>query len=1551
MDARRYLGPTIAVSLILGTTSAQSVSAELSAENVYDVGVAQVDITPAYPIRLNGFGGRREESAGVTQRIWAKAIAIGKDSDNPAVLLTVDSLGVRMTMVNEVAARLRKKAGIRRDRVALTFSHSHTTPKVNGASDNIFSSPIPPEHQRHIDQYTRELTDHLERVALAALADRQPARLDWAIGRVGFAKNRRTPGGPVDHDLPMLVVRTVNGKQVRAIYVSYACHCVTLSHNKISGDWAGYAQELISRRFPGAVGMVSIGAGSDSNPDSGVTGNNTEAAIAQGAQIADEVQRLMTGPLQKITGKLTTQLQTIDLPLNDLPTREQWQTMARQGGAIGYNAQTMLDRLDRGEPLMTKIDYPIQTWSFGDGLSMVFLAGEVCVDYALRLKRELNRDALWINAYSNDFCSYIPSERLVKEGGYGGGAEIPYFALPATLKAGLEQPIIDEVKRQVPRSIHVPPGTQGIPPKSPRGSLQSFRTHERLQIELVAAEPLIRDPVAIDFAANGQLWVVEMADYARPVDTVFDGRGQVKLLEDLDADGHYDKATVFLSGLRFPTDVKVWRNGVLVCDAPDIIFAADTNGDGKADERRKLFSGFATHNPHARVNSLRLGLDNWLYGSGGLFGGKITSFSNLAVDVSGRDFRLLPDSGVIEPVTGKTQQGRVRDDWGNWFGCDNGTLIRHYTSVDRYLKRNPHFAHPASAVYVPDYPDSGKLFPVGDLVRFKLSGPPGRPTSACGLEIYRDELMGEEFAGNSFVCEPVNQLVHRLVISPRGTTFSGRRAPEEQTSEFLTSTDRWFRPVQIRTGPDGALWIVDMYRYVIEHPRWIPTATLQTLDRFAGQDRGRIYRIFAKRHPPRQVKPWHKSRGRDLVTLLTSPNGTLRDLAQQTIVWQQDESCSDALRNLAKEGVRPASRLQALCTLDGLNKVTKSILIHTLSDEHPDVRRHAIRISERHWNQWPSLLARAIALADDEAPQVRLQLAYSLGESSDPRAAKALANLILSTDDNQVLAAAMTSLNGQNAISILNHGLTHPVGENNTSKLSTLVRQATARAEKKTFFEIVDAVMSSAEDGYQTWHFTSLTEVFAAAAIRYPAWHSELESRADTAFEVARQQGQTAGTSPSRLAAITLLSQGTKHRAEHLALLEETLSPRHPPAAQQAALAAMTRTADESVPNRLMRIWPTATPSMRRSILDTLLGREKWVHSLLHALEAGQVAVADVDAVRRGKLLLHSDQKIVAHATRLFNQRGSASRRSVVTAYQQAVELPGNAARGKGTFKRVCANCHRLEGEGNSVGPDLSALTIRSRTALITAILDPNRDVDTRYLNYIAHTADGQTFSGMLTAETSNSVTLVEQEGKTHILLRNNLEQLRGTQTSLMPDGLENQVTVQEMADLITYLVESGPQPKAIAGNQPTVVKADEQQRLVLSATMAEIYGKDITFEQPFKNIGLWHDHHDHVLWRFRVERSGRYDVYLDWACADESAGSKLAIDGLANELRWQVVGTGGWDQYQQVKIGQSALTAGECVMTVRPLGQLQSRALLDLRGVHLVPAGVKPAFQTDTGR
>ncbi|MGE5191852.1 MAG: PVC-type heme-binding CxxCH protein [Deltaproteobacteria bacterium] len=1520
-------------------------AADKPAGEVRAVGVARVDITPDYPVRLSGFAFRRAESEGVRQKIWAKALAIGADDDRPAVLITVESLGIPDRITAEIAGRLQKKAGLDPARLAVTFSHTHTAPMLSGVCSTLFGMPIPQEHQEHIDRYTRELTDKLEEVALAALKDRQPARLAWGVGKVDLAMNRRTKGGPVDHELPVLVVRDPAGK-IRVIYLSYACHCVTLSDNKISGDWAGYALEQIERSHPGAIALASIGCGADSNPRSGVTGDKGEVAEAQGVEIAAEVDRVLKGALRAVTGPLEIQRERIDLAFAALPTRDEFAEKGKKQDVIGYHARVQLARLERGEALRTKISYPVQSWAFGDSLAMVFLPGEVVVDYSLRLKRELNGRRLWVNAYSNDAPCYIPSERILKEGGYEGGGAMVYYDQPTRLASGLEQQIVAAVERQIGKKFAAPAGggaEQGAPALPAERSLATVRTKAGLAVELVAAEPLVASPVAIDFGPDGKLWVAEMADYPLGLDGKYQPGGRVRLLQSTKDDGRFDRSAVFLEGIPFPTGVTVWRKGVLVCAAPDILYAEDTDGDGKADKVRKLFSGFGTDNYQARVNSLEYGLDGWVYGSCGLFGGIITNDAGKPpVALGDRDFRIKPDEGVIEPATGRTQQGRVRDDWGNWFGCDNSNLIRHYPLADEYLRRNPYITPAVTAVSVPEGPEPNRLYPATQhLQLFKLSGPAGRTTAACGLGIYRDNWLGGEYHGNAFTCEPVNLLVHRRQLVPRGFTFAGRRAADEAESEFLASTDPWFRPVQARTGPDGALWIVDMYRQVIEHPRWIPPEALARVDVRAGADNGRIYRVIPKAGEPR---PWPRLDRADtagLVAALETPNGWQRDMAAQLLAWKNDAAAVEPLGRLALTGKSAESRLAALCLLDRLGALRAGHLFPALADSHPGVRRHALRLAEKLVDENPALGMALPGKLDDPDPQVRLQLACSLGAWHDPRGGRALATLLLGNLDEPIMTAAVfSSLHAKN----VSGAVAGVLGGENRAKippalLEKLFEVAAAVGGKTALPEIVTEVCTPHDNRFDDWQLAALGGIYAALERRHEtpmqlvgeAQRKQIRAVLDAA---AHDVQESRLSEARRIAALRLVVRDLLREKATRELLVGLLAPGNSPALQGAAAAALGRFTDNSAAEALTANWRSYTPAMKSRVIDILLSRDPWQ---LHLLET--VPAAEIDATRRQRLLTSRSERIRKLAEERFSGAVTPDRKKVLDDYRDVAGMRGDHQRGRAIFVKTCAACHRLGEAGHAVGPDLVAVANKTPQYLLQEILDPNRNVDSRYVSYVAVTKAGRSFTGLLASETAGSITLKGAEGKQEVILRADLDELQSSSLSLMPVGLEKDLSKQNLADLIAYLAAVGPLPKPFDGNSPAVVRP-AGGALALLATNGEIYGDEILFEAPFRNIGYWHGANDHVVWTIEIDKPGPFDVWFDWACDDVVAGNRFALAAGEKELRGAVAGTGGWDKYRLAKIGTLSLPAGALRISLRPEGPAVNGALMDLRGIHLGPRG-----------
>ena len=455
---------TRAALLCLGITC--FATAAFAAESAHDqvpVGVAVVDITPSGPIRLNGYGGRKVEADAVESRLKARALALGDDAGGAAVLVAVDNCGVPGRVTDDVAARLKRRAGLMRERFVVSATHTHCGPCLSNGLPFIFGGPIPSDQQERIDHYSRDLADAIEKVALAALADRKPARLSWARGQVGFAANRRVlkegrwtgfgvnPNGPVDHRLPILRVADPEG-HTRAVLVGYACHCTTLGgdFNKVCGDWAGYACEEIEQSEPGAVALIIIGCGADANPE---PRGKLDDAKRQGAAVAREAHRLLTGPLTPLPGRIAASFRRIELPFGPLPTRAQFTDRAKKQGAEGYFARVMLERLDRGDSLPAMIAEPVQTWCFGDALAMVFLGGEVVVDYALRLDRECDADRLWVVAYSNDVPCYIASTRLMAEGGYEVDSSMTYYGHSTRLAPDAEERLIEAVHELLPQSF------------------------------------------------------------------------------------------------------------------------------------------------------------------------------------------------------------------------------------------------------------------------------------------------------------------------------------------------------------------------------------------------------------------------------------------------------------------------------------------------------------------------------------------------------------------------------------------------------------------------------------------------------------------------------------------------------------------------------------------------------------------------------------------------------------------------------------------------------------------------------------------------------------------------------------------------------------------------------------------------------------------------------------------------------------------------------------------------------------------------------------------
>jgi len=1370
------------------------------AQTLYSVGVAKIDITPSYPVRLWGYAARKTESDGIEQHIWAKALAVG-DRDQLALLVTVDSGAVQAELIDQLSARLQKSAGVPRERLVVCSSHTHCAPGLSSSVANMFGKPLPADQMARIDRYTGELLDDLEKVCLAAIADRKPSHLAWAQGSAAFAANRRTKGGPVEHVMPMLSVTAPDGT-LRAVVVDYACHGTTLdsAFNKICGDWIGYAQQYIEQRHPGAVAMVMLGCAGDANPSPRGT---LQLAQAHGREIAGEVDRLLQKPAVPLDQPLEIAYKQIPVYYDPPPSRQQWEELAKRTDAVGSNARIQLAVLNSGKALPATFPYPIETWTFGNQLAMVYLADEVVVDYDLRLKMDFDPKRLWVAAYSNDVHCYIPSKRILKEGGYEAQDSLTYYARPARLSPGTENDILRTVRQLLPPGFRSAKSLDDFPlPASPPDAVKTFRTRSGLKVELVASEPLIQSPVAIDWGPDGKLWVVEMCDYPTGMHENGTVGGRIVVLESSRHDGHYDKSTVFLDHLRMPDGIMAWGKGVLICAAPDVLYAEDTKHTGKADVVKRLFTGFGPENKQWLVNGPTLGLDNWVYGASSLGNGPIQVVSNGAtIDLGNRDFRMHPDTGELEPAAGRTQYCRVRDDWGDWFGNDNSNLLWHYPLPEQYLRRNPYVTSPHSMVLVPSGYDVNQLYPASRIMtRFNEPQSAGRTTSACGPCIYRDDLLGPEFSGNAFICEPVHDMVMRLILTRRGATFTGRRAEDNQHSEFLASTDNWCRPVQTRTGPDGALWVVDMYRFVIEHPEWIPPDRLAVLDLRAGADMGRIYRIYPKDKSPRPVPNLVDQSTPQLAALLESPNGTLRDMIQLELVRRQDPAAIAVLEQLAAGAKLPVCRMQALWALDGLHASKPQLVAAALADSDPGVRRNALRIAEQFLASSSAVADAALKLTHDPDDLVRYQLALSLGEWNDPRAASALGDLAVANLNDPFFRAAVLSSAAPHATALLSRVLGGaPDGANRTAIVGQLVATLGATGSNKDLGQMLRTIAPAEGKDVAPWQFVALTGALDALdrrQIKLSQFDSspdadvrDAASRCRRIFAAARTAAPNNSVSQSvRISAIQLLGRGAEADPADLVALGKLLSAQNPPDIMAAALKALARSPGSDVAQMLLAQWRAASPTLRSGIQETLLTRPAWTTSLLDALEKEKVQPGEITASVRARLLAQGDVAMRDRARALLSAARPSTRRQVLEQYKPALALHGDYDRGHAIFSRTCTACHLLHGEGHAVGADLTALTDRSPQALMIDILDPNAAVDGRYVDYIVQLKDGRTLSGIIADETSGALTILQPNGLRDTILRKDVQRIASTSLSLMPEGLESGMSQQDLADLIAFV-------------------------------------------------------------------------------------------------------------------------------------------------------------------
>ncbi len=931
------------------------------------------------------------------------------------------------------------------------------------------------------------------------------------------------------------------------------------------------------------------------------------------------------------------------------------------------------------------------------------------------------------------------------------------------------------------------------PAVEPADALATWKVKPGFKLELAAHEPLVTDPIAICFDERGRLFACEMIDYSEMRDAD-PHLGRISMLEDTDGDGTFDKSTVFADNLAWPTGL-IWANNQLfVIATPDVWSFKDTNGDGKADTREKVFTGFGTGlkliNVQGMANSPQWGQDNRIHIlAGGGNRGVVTCLKRPelpGLELAGRDFWFDPLTLDFGLEAGGAQYGMSFDDFGRKFACSNSDHLQHWVYDDRFATRNPHYRMPSSRQSIAVDGGAAEVFRLSPdepwrilRTRWRISGVvkgavegggrvSGYFTGATGTTIYRGDALGPDFLNNSFTGDAGGQLIHRKLISPApdGVNLQGERPTDERGYEFAASTDTWVRVVNFANAPDGCLYVCDMYREVIEHPWSIPEEIKQHIDLNNGNTRGRLYRLVPdradwKRRPNVNLA---SATTAELIETLSHPNGWHRDTAHRLLYERQDKSAIQPLKALVKTDTPTA--LHALGLLHGL-KALDAATLKSASD--PIVTERALSLdptlafpsSEESRLHFAQLLA-----AGEQKPKntnvTRMALALK-GKNTWHHAAVHSAPPAFAAP---VFAAA---IKGSAPVSNLKPLLITIGAENKAEEVSTtlaLITQQTLADQTELVTALAEGLRkagSSIEKADTTGH---LADVFTSAA--------------QTAVNEAAPVSE-------RLAAIPLLGLSTMPKA-HTAL-KSCLSEGRPEPVQNTAITTLAKQNAKDLTSLLLSHWSGFSAPARTSALTALLDRPERANALLNSIDQPDSPKAtDLSATQVQNLLQSKDAKLTTLARQKLAAVIPPSREEVAKQFATAIDIKGDPAAGRNHFIGRCMACHIAEGMGIAVGPDMVTVKNRGRDGILAAILDPHKEVAPQYIAYTFTKKDGTLVPGIITQDDASGVTLKMMGGAQVSLPRTEIQGSTSSGQSLMPEGLETGMTTQDMADLLTFI-------------------------------------------------------------------------------------------------------------------------------------------------------------------
>ncbi|MDB4532718.1 c-type cytochrome [bacterium] len=904
-------------------------------------------------------------------------------------------------------------------------------------------------------------------------------------------------------------------------------------------------------------------------------------------------------------------------------------------------------------------------------------------------------------------------------------------------------------------------------------------------IEVIASEPLVADPVTARLDHRGRLWVVEMPDYPVGPSEGESPRGRIKILDDTNQDGVFDQATVFAKGLMFATGVQPYRDGAFVTLAGQIAFLRDRDGDDQSDETVVLFEGFAEQNQQLRANHPTLSPDGLIYVAGGLRGGSIKAIDarydqrSEPVDLRDRDFCFDPEGGWWGSVPGKSQFGVSIDDFGRRVGCSNrNPAMMPALTLDAVL-RDPLLVGRDAIHDVALSAEKSRV--VSRAQAWTTSNlHSGQFSAACGVF-----APGWHNGGNEWLlaCEPTAYLVQRQRLSREGSVWKSRR--ESQVSEFLSSTDTWFRPVDITVGPQKSVLIVDMARAVIEHPDFMPSELKTRPDQRDGTALGRIWKVAEKSATPTIVRLQNID---DAIQWLQSESAWQRASASQFLLEKGGAALNPLGELVLDDDISSAARSRSAWLLDKKDALTKQHAVALMKSSDARLRALGVRLSQGR----PELLKDVLAMNADVDPLVARNVAAEAGAAADflPLRVQALANIArqwsskdewiritVASADRALLKnlAQQIASNKQLDLRLLQHLVERVAIESPGDAVAFVLAAGTEGSPDSILNHRQIELLKSWVRGVRKSR-QSVPKVVAGLPEPLRVGLQSLVSRS----MVTTRDSMV----PADLRAACLLLAADFGQVN--APLRELVGDRSPPELRATALPLNLRIDPEWTRAYVVKHVTGMTMTVRAAAVLACVRRLEDAKWFLQQIETGDIPRTVVDPATAKKLRQHPDANVKSAAERLLAT--DPNRAKVLKLYAGSASTLGNAMVGKNLFKEHCSACHQVGGVGTNVGPDISDSRTKTPAALLTSILDPNAAIDSAFVQHQVLTVDGQVLDGLLVGEAKDAITLQQKGGKRVIVPRDAIERLQAPGVSLMPEGFEEILNPAKMSDLLSYL-------------------------------------------------------------------------------------------------------------------------------------------------------------------